>query len=305
MSKKIIVITGASSGFGRLSADALAKAGHTVYASMRDTTGRNAPQVAAVKKFARDNNVDLRPIEFDVSSESSIKNAICQIVAEHGRLDVLIHNDVGHMVSGLAGAFTPEQFAELYDIKVLSTQRVNRAALPQMRKQRQGLLVWMSSSSSAGGTPPLSRAALRFQGGHGRAGRTVCPRTGALGGSKLQSSYPPRSLAVPATSHIPARRPTRSALPSTKRDRTRATVIKSRKPLPPSFSRMPMRLRLLKRSSASLTRRSGNASSASTSIRCRMSRRRVCSRRQGAHRDAISRRARRITDHGQELSRAA
>ena len=154
MSKKIIVITEASSGFGRLSADALAKAGHTVYASMRDTTGRNAPQVAAAKKFARDNNVDLRPIEFDVSSESSIKNAIRQIVAEHGGLDVLIYNDAGHMVSGLAGAFTPEQFAELYDINVLSTQRVNRAALPQMRKQRQGLLAWMSSSSTAGGTSP-------------------------------------------------------------------------------------------------------------------------------------------------------
>ncbi len=155
MSKKIIVITGASSGFGRLSDDALAKAGHTVYASMRDTTGHNAPQVAAVKKFARDNNVDLRPIELDVSSESSIKNAIRQIVAEHGRLDVVIHNNAGHMVSGLAGAFTPEQFAELYDISVLSIQRVNRAVLPQMRKQRQRLLVWMSNSSTAGGTPPL------------------------------------------------------------------------------------------------------------------------------------------------------
>jgi NAD(P)-dependent dehydrogenase (short-subunit alcohol dehydrogenase family) len=153
MSKKIIVITGASSGFGRLSAAALAKAGHTVYASMRDTTGRNAPQVAAVEKFARDNNVDLRPIELDVSSETSIENAVSQIVAEHSRLDVLIHN-AGHMVFGPAEAFTPEQLAQLYDINVLSTQRVNRVALPQMRKQRQGLLVWVSSSSSAGGTPP-------------------------------------------------------------------------------------------------------------------------------------------------------
>jgi NAD(P)-dependent dehydrogenase (short-subunit alcohol dehydrogenase family) len=153
VSKKIIVITGASSGFGRLSADALAKAGHRVYASMRDTTGRNAPQVAAIEKFARDNNVDLRPIELDVSSESSIENAVSQIVTEHGRLDVLIHN-AGHMVFGPAEAFTPEQLAQLYDINVLSTQRVNRVALPQMRKQRQGLLVWVSSSSSAGGTPP-------------------------------------------------------------------------------------------------------------------------------------------------------
>ena len=153
MSKKIIVITGASSGFGRLTADALAKAGHTVYASMRHTTGRNAPQVADVKKFAQENNVDLRPIELDVSSEKSIETAIQQIVTEHGRLDVLIHN-AGHMVFGPAEAFTPEQLAELYDTNVLSTQRVNRAALPQMRKQRQGLVVWVSSSSSAGGTPP-------------------------------------------------------------------------------------------------------------------------------------------------------
>ena len=153
MSKKIIVITGASSGFGRLTADALSKAGHTVYASMRHTTGRNAPQVADVNKFAQENNVDLRPIELDVSSEKSIETAIHQIVTEHGRLDVLIHN-AGHMVFGPAEAFTPEQLAELYDANVLSTQRVNRAALPQMRKQRQGLVVWVSSSSSAGGTPP-------------------------------------------------------------------------------------------------------------------------------------------------------
>ena len=81
MSKKIIVITGASSGFGRLTANALAKAGHMVYASMRQTTGRNAPQAVDVEKFARENNVDLRPIELDVSSEKSVEAAIGQIVA--------------------------------------------------------------------------------------------------------------------------------------------------------------------------------------------------------------------------------
>src|SRR5437660_11523871 len=63
------------------------------------------------------------------------------------------HN-AGHMVFGPAEAFTPEQFAELYDVNVLSTQRVNRAALPQLRRQGKGLLIWVSSSSSAGGTPP-------------------------------------------------------------------------------------------------------------------------------------------------------
>ena len=151
--KQVIVITGASSGFGRLSADALAKAGHTVYASMRGTTGRNAAQVADVEKFARDNGVDLRAIELDVGAQQSVDAAIARMVAEQGRLDVVMHN-AGHMVFGPAEAFTPEQLAELYDINVLSTQRVNRAALPQLRKQAKGLLVWVSSSSSAGGTPP-------------------------------------------------------------------------------------------------------------------------------------------------------
>jgi NAD(P)-dependent dehydrogenase (short-subunit alcohol dehydrogenase family) len=150
---KIIVITGASSGFGGLTARALAKAGHTVYASMRDTTGQNARQVEEAKKFAKDNKVDLRSIELDVTSQASVDAAIQKIVIENKRLDVVIHN-AGHMVFGPAEAFTPEQLAELYDINVLSTQRVNRAALPQLRKQRGGLLVWVSSTSSAGGTPP-------------------------------------------------------------------------------------------------------------------------------------------------------
>ena len=151
--KQIIVITGASSGFGALTARALAKAGHTVYASMRETKGRNAGQVTEVEKYAADNKVDLGALELDVASEPSCNTAIQEIVAKNGRLDVVIHN-AGHMDFGPAEAFTPEQFAELYDVNVLSAQRVNRAALPQLRKQQRGLLVWVSSSSSAGGTPP-------------------------------------------------------------------------------------------------------------------------------------------------------
>src|SRR5712672_3463416 len=151
--KSIIAITGASSGFGALAARALARAGHTVYASMRETKGRNAPQVKEVEKYATDHGVDLCPIELDVSSQESCNAAIQEIVAKNGRLDVVIHN-AGHMVFGPAEAFTPEQLAELYDVNVLSTQRVNRAALPQLRRQRRGLVVWVSSSSSAGGTPP-------------------------------------------------------------------------------------------------------------------------------------------------------
>src|SRR2546429_9195639 len=103
--KKVIVITGASSGFGRLSANALAKAGHTVYASMRDTKGRNAPQVEEAKKFAKDNDVDLRTIELDAASQASAAAAIQKIVAENKPLDVVIHNP-GTLAFGPPEAFT-------------------------------------------------------------------------------------------------------------------------------------------------------------------------------------------------------
>ena len=151
--KKVIVITGASSGFGELTAHELAKAGHVVYASMRETTGRNAPQVESAKKFAAENKVDLRTIELDVASQESVDSAIQRIVSENGRFDVVIHN-AGHMVFGPAEAFTPAQLADLYDVNVLSTQRMNRAALPVLRKQGTGLVIWIGSSSTRGGAPP-------------------------------------------------------------------------------------------------------------------------------------------------------
>jgi NAD(P)-dependent dehydrogenase (short-subunit alcohol dehydrogenase family) len=153
MSKKIILITGASSGFGRLTAEALAKVGHTVHASMRDVARRNAQNAAEMAEMSARDGVDLRAVELVVQSEHSTNAVVEKIVAESGRIDVVVHN-AGHMVFGPAEAFTPEQYAQQYDVNVLGTQRVNRAVLPHMRAQKQGLLVWVSSSSTAGGTPP-------------------------------------------------------------------------------------------------------------------------------------------------------
>lgn len=149
----IIVITGASSGFGALTARALADAGNIVYAGMRETTGRNASQVQAAITYSAEHKVDLRAIELDVNSQESVDTAITKIQDAHGYIDVLIHN-AGHMVTGPAEAFTPEQLAELYNVNVLSTQRVNRAVLPGMRTRGKGLVIWVSSSSVKGGTPP-------------------------------------------------------------------------------------------------------------------------------------------------------
>src|SRR5207244_3615028 len=112
--KDVIIITGASSGFGALAVRALARAGHTVYATMRETTGRNAPQVKEVKEYAATDNVDLHSIELDVLSQESTDAALKTIISENGRIDVVVHN-AGHMVFGPAEAFTPEQFVQLYD----------------------------------------------------------------------------------------------------------------------------------------------------------------------------------------------
>ena len=120
---------------------------------MRDVAGRNARNAAEMAETSARDGVDLRAIELDVQSEPSANAAVEKIVAESGRIDVIVHN-AGHMMFGPAESFTPEQFAQQYDVNVLGTQRVNRAVLPHMRRQKQGLLVWVSSSSSAGGTPP-------------------------------------------------------------------------------------------------------------------------------------------------------
>lgn len=163
--RKVVVVTGAANGIGRSTCNELARAGHTVYVSMRETAGRNAQRVADVKAYADQHGVDLRAIELDVASEASVQSAIEAIIADNGQLDVVVHN-AGQIVYGPTEAFTPDQLAELYETNVISTQRVNRAALPQLRKQGQGLLVWISSSSARGGALPFlgayasSKAAL-------------------------------------------------------------------------------------------------------------------------------------------------
>src|SRR3984957_5172610 len=95
--KNVIVITGASSGFGSLASHALARAGHAVYAGMRETRGRNAPQVEEAKRFSKEYGVDLRTVEMDVSNQPSVDAAVKVVIKQQGRIGVLIHN-AGPMV---------------------------------------------------------------------------------------------------------------------------------------------------------------------------------------------------------------
>ena len=152
--KQVILITGASTGIGNLTARALAAAGHTVYASMRDTLGRNAARVLELRDHAFARGLDIRGLELDVLSQASCDAAIATIVAEQDRLDVIVHN-AGGLVTGPMEAFSPEEINHVFDTNVIGAQRVNKAALPLLRKQGSGLLLWVSSTTTRGGFPPF------------------------------------------------------------------------------------------------------------------------------------------------------
>jgi NAD(P)-dependent dehydrogenase (short-subunit alcohol dehydrogenase family) len=154
MDKAIILITGAGSGIGKLSAQALALAGHTVYATMRDIDGRNAVRAAEARDWARTHGTDLRPLELDVLSQASCDAAVAAVVAEQGRLDVVVQN-AGHLVVGPTEAFTAEEVMQVLDTNFLGAQRVLRAALPRLRARESGLLLWISSTTTKGGFPPF------------------------------------------------------------------------------------------------------------------------------------------------------
>lgn len=139
---KVVLITGAGTGFGRLSAETLANHGYTVFAGIREVDGRNAATAAELKAHASGR---IHPVELDVTSDASVSAAIAEILSEGGgRLDVVVNN-AGVATFGLAEAFTPAQLQALFEVNVIGPQRVNRAALPTMRAQGSGLLIQITS----------------------------------------------------------------------------------------------------------------------------------------------------------------
>lgn len=148
-----ILITGAATGIGNLTARALAAAGHTVYASMRDVDGRNAERAGQLLELARRDGLDLRVVELDVQSQDSADRAVDTVLAETGRLDVAVHN-AGHLYLGYTEAFTAEEVAHLFDVNAVSVQRVNRAVLPHMRARGTGTLLYVGSTTTVS-VPPF------------------------------------------------------------------------------------------------------------------------------------------------------
>jgi NAD(P)-dependent dehydrogenase (short-subunit alcohol dehydrogenase family) len=145
-SRQVVLITGSSTGFGRLFTETLARKGHTVFATMRDPAGRNAKNAAEIRTLAQKESLPIHVLELDVTDDSSVGRAVDAAAAKAGRIDVAINN-AGYYLGGLAEAVTTEQAQRLMDTNFLGPVRVNRAVLPHMRRQRSGLLMHISSGA--------------------------------------------------------------------------------------------------------------------------------------------------------------
>ena len=136
---KVIIITGSSSGFGKLAAESLAAKGHKVYATMRNVSSKN--KAVAEELGAREH---ITVLDLDVTNDESVKSAVEQIENTEGKVDVLVNNAGGGGV-GISESYDVEEVKQQFDVNVFGVFRVTKAVLPLMRKQKDGLVISISS----------------------------------------------------------------------------------------------------------------------------------------------------------------
>lgn len=144
-----ILITGASSGFGKMTVTSLLNGGHQVAAAMRGVAGKNTEAAKELEAAGA------AVVEIDVTDDASVETGVAKAIADLGGLDVVINN-AGVGVAGMQEHFTIEDFQKVMDVNVYGVQRVNRAALPHLRAQGSGLIIYISSM--------LGRMTLPFYG---------------------------------------------------------------------------------------------------------------------------------------------
>jgi NAD(P)-dependent dehydrogenase (short-subunit alcohol dehydrogenase family) len=162
--EKVVLITGCSTGLGRVTAETLARTNCRVFAGMRDIQGRNTSNAREIQALAERESLPLSPIELDVDDDASVDRAVTEVIRAAGHIDVLVNN-AGLTVRGLVEAVTVEQTRRIFETNVFAVQRMNRAVLPHMRRRGSGLLIHISSQAGRVVLPGLgmysaSKAAL-------------------------------------------------------------------------------------------------------------------------------------------------
>jgi NAD(P)-dependent dehydrogenase (short-subunit alcohol dehydrogenase family) len=144
--QQVVLITGASTGFGRLIAETLARKNYQVFATMRNVNGKNAGPAQEIRELAKRESLALHVVELDVTDDGSVERAIRTVIDEAGRIDVLVNN-AGYGLMGVTEAVTLEQSQRIMDTNFFGAVRMNRAVLPYMRGQKSGLLIHISSGA--------------------------------------------------------------------------------------------------------------------------------------------------------------
>jgi len=137
---KKILITGCSTGFGYNATKHFAKKGYQVYASMRNSTSKNAEKANELLEFGKSNGLNIEVLDIDVTSDESVDKAISSLPA----IDVLINN-AGAGYGGPIESYTSTQILDQLNLNVVGTFRVAKAVLPKMRAQKSGLIIQLSS----------------------------------------------------------------------------------------------------------------------------------------------------------------
>lgn len=153
MKRKVVLITGTSSGFGLLASVALLREGYYVVATMRDLD-RNKALKQAVREAGL-SLADMEMLQLDVTDERSINGVVDDVLARLGQIDVLINN-AGYAHGGFIEEIGMEEYRAQFETNFFGTVAMTKAALPSMRERRMGKIVMISSISGRFGFPGMS-----------------------------------------------------------------------------------------------------------------------------------------------------
>ncbi|MDO6807013.1 SDR family oxidoreductase [Zobellia galactanivorans] len=145
--KRVVLVTGTSSGVGFESSLLFAEKGYKVYASMR-----NLKKADRLKEKIEEGNLDIDILELDVTKVDSIKGAVDTIIGKEGRIDVLINNAGAGFAKAVEQA-SEEDIRWVTEVNYLGTVFCTQAVLPHMRKQRSGQIINLSSVGGLVGQP--------------------------------------------------------------------------------------------------------------------------------------------------------